>query len=152
MCVKQKAVTAFTCNRLIFCRSGGTRTLGPLIKSQLLYQLSYRPDLPATKVVDCFSFSKKTAYKCHLYLLWSFIEKDKLVYSGIFLFVLFDGILIIPQMCRVFSGGYSSSVPSFSSSSASYTVSRSESSKTCGLVTSFKGLRLGGTGWASFPK
>lgn len=29
--------------KLLFCRSAGIRTLGPLIKSQLLYQLSYRP-------------------------------------------------------------------------------------------------------------
>ncbi len=44
------------------CRFGGIRTLGPLIKSQLLYQLSYEPNA-ATKVTDCFSFSKKRSIK-----------------------------------------------------------------------------------------
>ena len=29
---------------LELCRSAGARTPGPLIKSQLLYQLSYRPE------------------------------------------------------------------------------------------------------------
>ncbi len=33
---------------ITFCDSVGTRTLDPLIKSQLLYQLSYRINMPVS--------------------------------------------------------------------------------------------------------
>ncbi len=36
-----KKKESYFCNSLIFCDPGGIRTHGPLIKSQLLYQLSY---------------------------------------------------------------------------------------------------------------
>ncbi len=36
-----KKKTTYFRKWLIFCDLGGARTLGPLIKSQLLYQLSY---------------------------------------------------------------------------------------------------------------
>ena len=41
---------------LTICRLAGIRTLGPLIKSQLLYQLSYEPK-QGTKVTVCLAYS-----------------------------------------------------------------------------------------------
>ena len=58
----KKAAGKFSLLPFFVCRFGGIRTLGPLIKSQLLYQLSYEPNA-ATKVTDCFSFSKKQFIK-----------------------------------------------------------------------------------------
>lgn len=37
---------------LLFCRFGGARTLDPMIKSHVLYQLSYEP------LVLCFGHTK----------------------------------------------------------------------------------------------
>ena len=44
-------------------RSAGTRTLDPLIKSQLLYHLSYRPKISGAKLYKIFDIYKNTLRK-----------------------------------------------------------------------------------------
>ena len=56
----QKGIVYSHMNNNPFGRSAGARTLDPLIKSQLLYQLSYRPVFRTTKIenIRCYCSSK----------------------------------------------------------------------------------------------
>ncbi len=56
--IKQKELHCHDCNPFIFSIPGETRTLDPLIKSQLLYQLSYGDGY--AKVINIYTYYSQT--------------------------------------------------------------------------------------------
>ena len=57
-----KKKTTYFRKWLIFCDLGGARTLGPLIKSQLLYQLSYEVIFGLASSLSLFACAKMQTY------------------------------------------------------------------------------------------